>query len=91
MHLDIVMFRCNPDTVRTTLNIDDDLMAAARTLARHSDRTLSEVVSDLLRRGLAPRQEKERTAPSGFPTFDVPSEASPITLEMVQRALEDLE
>jgi len=36
--------------VRTTLDIDDDLLAAAKELARREGRTAGEVVSRLLRR-----------------------------------------
>jgi len=38
--------------MRTTLNIDDDVMRAARELARLEGRTLGEVVSALARRSL---------------------------------------
>jgi hypothetical protein len=43
--------------MRTTLDIADDVLAAAKELARRERRTIGEVVSDLLRRAL--------TAPSG--------------------------
>lgn len=73
--------------MRTTLHIDDDILRAARSLARAEDKTVGEVVSDLARRGLAP---KPRTRRAGiFPTFDVPANAPPITAEMVRRASED--
>jgi hypothetical protein len=38
--------------MRTTLEIDDDLLAAARDMARAEGRTMGEVISDLVRRGL---------------------------------------
>jgi len=41
--------------VRTTLDIDDDLLQAAKELAVARGRTAGQVVSDLLRRALAGR------------------------------------
>lgn len=38
--------------MRTTLDIDDDLMAAAKELARRERTSAGKVVSDLMRRGL---------------------------------------
>ncbi|NUN95627.1 MAG: antitoxin [Candidatus Omnitrophica bacterium] len=75
--------------MRTTLVIDDDLLSAARSLARTRSETVGRVLSDLARRGLAatPRVEKSG-GPGGFPVFRVPPDAHPITLEDVRR-LED--
>jgi len=39
--------------MRTTLELDDDLLGAARQLARRQGATLGRVVSDLARRSLA--------------------------------------
>lgn len=43
--------------MRTTLDIDEDVLAAAKELARAEGKTMGEVISDLARKGL--------TAPSG--------------------------
>ena len=40
--------------MRTTLAIDDDVLAAAKAIARHKNRTLGEVVSELARAALRP-------------------------------------
>lgn len=40
--------------MRTTLAIDEDVLAAAKAIARQTNRTLGEVVSDLARRALQP-------------------------------------
>ena len=40
--------------MRTTLQLDEDVLAAARALAAQQGRTLGEVVSELARKGLAP-------------------------------------
>ncbi len=73
--------------MRTTLRIDDDVLEAARSLARFENRSLGEVLSELARRGLQPRAR--RTPKTDFPTFQVPADAPPITPEMVQAALEE--
>ena len=40
--------------MRTTLSIDDDLLQAAKHMAEAQRKTLGEVVSDLVRKALAP-------------------------------------
>lgn len=40
--------------MRTTLAIDDDVLAAAKAMARQQNRSLGEVVSELARRSLRP-------------------------------------
>jgi hypothetical protein len=74
--------------MRTTLTIDDDLLAAAKALARARSETLGKIISDLARRGLnaTPRAKADRK--NAFPVFSVPSGAHPITLDDV-RKLED--
>lgn len=73
--------------MRTTLVIEDDVLEVARSLAEAEGKSLGEVISELARRGLAPRSHG--ALDQGFPVFSVPPEAKPITLEMVQRALEE--
>jgi len=73
--------------MRTTLVIEDDVLEAARSLAEAERKSLGEVISALARRGLAPQSQE--AVDEGFPVFSVSPEAKPITLEMVQRALEE--
>lgn len=40
--------------MRTTLTIDDDLLERARAIAEHEQRSLGAVISDCLRKSLAP-------------------------------------
>ncbi len=75
--------------MRTTLKIDNDVLKAARNLASAQDKTVGEVISDLARRGLAPRVP--RKIDREFPVFDVSDEAAPLTSELVQLALDDTE
>lgn len=71
--------------MRTTLDIDEGVLAAARAIADTEKRSVGSVISELARRGLVPHQG----AASGFPTFDIPADAPPITPELVQRALDE--
>jgi hypothetical protein len=45
--------KCHTDVVRTTLELDDDLLASARRLARQQGVTLGQAVSELARQSLA--------------------------------------
>lgn len=73
--------------MRTTLVIEDDVLEVARNLAETEGKSLGEVISELARRGLAPRFEE--AADEGFPVFSLSPGAGPITLEMVQQALDE--
>lgn len=70
--------------MRTTLDIDDDLLAAAKEISRQQGQTAGQVVSALLRRalaggGLAGAQPSQQTqaAVGGFRPFV--SRGSPVT------------
>jgi hypothetical protein len=72
--------------VRTTLEIADDVMLAARELAAQERRSIGAVISDLARRGLTPA----RVDTAGrFPVIRSPADAPPITPETVRRALDE--
>jgi hypothetical protein len=86
-HLDITGRAAHDLCMRTTVNIDADVYRAAASLATERKSTLGRVLSDLARRGLAPSGKiRER---GGFPVFDVPAGAPPITSEMVREAEDD--
>ncbi len=55
--------------MRTTITLEDDVFAAAKTLAESSGRSLGEVISELARRGL----ERPHDAPvrGSLPAFRV--------------------
>lgn len=72
--------------MRTTLELDDDVVAAARELAAMDRRSLGSVVSELARRGLTPARI---TADGALPVIRVPEGTPPITPEMVRRALDE--
>lgn len=72
--------------MRTTLDIDDDVVAAARELASAERRSLGSVISELARRGLTPAK---LDTDGDVPVIRVPAGAPPITPEMVLRALDE--
>jgi hypothetical protein len=67
--------------MRTTLLIEDDVLEVARSLAEAEGKSVGQVISELARRGLAPRSQE--LVDEGFPVFSVAPDAKPITLEMV--------
>lgn len=73
--------------MRTTLNLDDDLLRAARSLARQRGESIGAVVSGLLREALAP--EANLAYEMDVPVFVVREGAAPITPEMVEAAGEE--
>jgi hypothetical protein len=73
--------------MRTTLHLDDDVYEAARSLAQGERTTVGRVISRLARKGLRPSGRTRFEA--GFPVFDVPADAKPITPDMVRRALDE--
>lgn len=87
-HLDIILEPWHTRYMRTTLTIDDDLLAAAKSLARANSKSLGRVLSDLARRGLQAVSRVDTTQEGTFPVFSVRTGAHPITLEDV-RKLED--
>jgi hypothetical protein len=72
--------------VRTTLDIDDDVVAAARELAADERRSLGSVISELARRGLTPARVE---VAEDLPVVRVPVGTPAITPEMVRRALDE--
>lgn len=80
--------RCYDAVMRTTVNLDDDVAEAVRSLARSEGRPLGQVLSELARRGLRP--VVARLGQEGdFPVFEVPADAALVTTEMVRAALDE--
>jgi hypothetical protein len=72
--------------MRTTLDIDDQLLAIARVRAREKGISIGAAVSEIMRRGLEmPRTRSKR----GFPVFQLPPGSPTITDEMVARYRDD--
>jgi hypothetical protein len=74
--------------MRTTLSIDDDILDAARELAARQQKSIGEVVSELARQALRPAASGSAT-PGGVPLLPVRADATPVTLEMVNRLRDD--
>lgn len=72
--------------VRTTLNIEDDVLSCAKAIAEEQGRTIGDVVSDLARRSL--RRPASTGTRNGFPLLPVKDGKIPVTLELVN-ALRD--
>ena len=72
--------------MRTTLAIDDDILAAAKHLAEREQKTLGEVISALARQGLARGTRAARAAErNGIPLLPSRRGAVPVTLELVNQ------
>jgi hypothetical protein len=76
-------------SVRTTLNLDEDVIEAARALADSERRPLGQIVSELVRRGLVPHEARLGDE-DGFPVFSVAQGAPVITPEMVQAGMDEV-
>lgn len=72
--------------MRTTLDLDDDVVAAASEIAASEHRSLGAVISELARRGLTPACVE---VSEGVPVISVPAGTPPITPDMVRRALDE--
>lgn len=55
--------------MRTTVNIDEQMLIAAKSAATQSGRTLSAVIEDAIRASMARRAEIGRSVPPPLPTF----------------------
>lgn len=76
--------RCYDAWMRTTVDLPADIHELARELAHQQNRTMSEVVTELIRMGLSPAGSVQASA-KGMPTISV---GRKVTAEDV-RSLED--
>jgi hypothetical protein len=79
--------------MRTTLDIDDDVLQAAKELARRERKTAGRILSELARRGLTEANDtspKERTAKGAFLGFrPFARRGAIVTNEMIDRLREE--
>lgn len=68
--------------MRTTLAIDDDVLAAVKGLATRQKKTVGQVVSELVRQSLRPTLASGKLR-NGVPLLPVNAKANPVTLEVV--------
>jgi hypothetical protein len=77
--------------MRTTLSIDDDVLLAVRERARREGRPIGDVLSDLARRGLHSEGPRDTTPTESFYGFEpFPDGGTPVTIELVEKLLDDL-
>lgn len=74
--------------MRTTLDIDDAVLAVAKRIARERGQTIGMVISNLASRGLESRRPA-RHPYKFFPVFDLPADAGALTIEMVEAIVAD--
>jgi hypothetical protein len=75
--------------MRTTLAIDDDVLAAARELAATERKSVGEVISALAREAMRPAPSRGATR-NGVPLLPVRPDAARVTSELVRQLQEEL-
>lgn len=76
--------------MRTTLAIDDDILAAAKHLAERDRKTVGEVISTLARQGLARGTRSPKAERNGIPLLPSRRGAAPVTPELVNQLRDEL-
>lgn len=76
--------------MRTTLAIDDDILAAARHLAERDSKTVGEVISTLARQGLSRPARAARAERNGVPLLPGRRDTAPVTPELVSQLRDEL-
>ena len=77
--------------MRTTLDIEDDVLFAVKDLARRQKKTAGEVISDLARKALtrAPAGTKAREPEAFYGFRPLPRRGGVVSNELVNRLRED--
>jgi hypothetical protein len=75
--------------MRTTLAIDDDVLAAAKELAMTERKSVGEVISTLARRALRPA-DTGRKSRNGVPLLPLNPNSPRVTSELVHQLREEL-
>ena len=74
--------------MRTTVDLEEDVLLAAKEIARQRGNTIGQVLSDLARQALT-RQTPVSTK-QGLPLFPVQPDAGVVTLELVNRLRDEM-
>jgi len=69
--------------MRTTLDVDEDVLMAVKSLAGARKTTAGKVLSDLARQSLQPTDRSIKR--NGFTLFPVKKDGVPVTMELVNR------
>jgi len=73
--------------MKTTLDMDEAILNAAKNIAETTNSTAGEVISQLARKGLTASSTQGFRNESGFPVFSVPVEAESFTSSTVKSIL----
>ena len=76
--------------MRTTLAIDDDVLAAAKHLAEREQSSVGAVISALARQGLSRGVRGARAVRNGVPLLAVRKGAPAVTLELVNQLRDEI-
>ncbi len=74
--------------MRTTINLDEDVLWAAKDIARLRGIPMGQVVSDLARQGLA-RKRDDLPERNGVPLLPPRTDARPVSLAVVNALRDD--
>lgn len=72
-------------SMRTTLDLEEDVLLAVKELARGQGLSMGKVLSDLVRQALSNQQVTVNLVRNGVPLFPVSAYPSPVTLELVNQ------
>ena len=75
--------------MRTTIDIEDQVLTAAKERARLQGVTLGMVITQLIRRGLEPAKSTPVEMVDGIPTLMHARQPTPVTSELVRQLLEE--
>ena len=70
--------------MRTTLEIEDDVLEVAKDMAKHRSLSLGKAVSLLMRKAITPAQS-ETTLRNGIRVITRTQDAKPVTLDVVNQ------
>jgi len=74
--------------VRTTIDLDEDVLRVAKSLARQRGHSLGRVVSEYFRQGLRGPDPERLETRNGIPLILRRRESQPVTPELVKELLE---
>lgn len=74
--------------MRITLEIDADVLAAAKKIARTRGQTIGMVISELARGGLERELQVGERQHRAFPVFEVPPDAAALTVQGAQAIID---
>lgn len=69
--------------MRTTIDVEDDVLLAAKEIARQRKKSVGKVLSELAREALTQKGQIEEQ--DGLPLFPIRPNARPVTMELVNR------